>query len=76
MPKDLKIVSITEIFKKWGFENLSYILLGKGKYVVCEYDSEVGWYPICGENRFVTKRAAEIAIRDRIELNLEVSKIN
>lgn len=61
-----KIISINEL-QAYGFEfkDLSTILCGDGPYITMEFDSEIGWFPWCGTNRFKTKWDAVEAIKVR-----------
>lgn len=69
IPKNYKVLHVSDLEAE-GFDlsHLTYILNGKGKYVVCEHDEKVGWFPMCGENRFPTMRAANLAILFKAEM--------
>lgn len=69
-----QIQRLSQVVEVLGIEQLNYITLGKGNFVVMEYDHKVGWFPLCGENRFKTKHEANQAIKDREFLDWELSR--
>ena len=71
-----KILHVSQLeVEGFDFESLTYVLLGKGVHVIVEHADDIGWFPMCGENRFKTKRAAEQAIADRIQMNKEIADL-
>lgn len=71
-----KIVKMSQM-EDYGFDlnELPFILLGSGKFITLEYDSEdQTWFPMPGANRFKTVYEAKIAIEDRMHLNWVLAK--
>lgn len=72
-----KIVGIGE-YEEYGFkfDMWTLFLLGTGRFIVIEYDNEIGWFPMCGENRFKNKHEAQIAIKERVEFEEYITSLD
>lgn len=72
-----KIVMVYQL-ETYGidFHMMTYMLLGKGKYVTMQLDPNDGsWFPLCGENRYETRELAEAYIVQRHLLDDELEAL-
>lgn len=65
-----KVTGISEM-EALGFDlgMLNLLLTGSGKWIVTEFDREIGWYPTIGENRFKSNYLAQLRILERLEMD-------